>query len=217
MRHPEDAKPSRQTLSALKRLSEDARNRVTIVSGRDKETLTKWLGNLPITLIAEHGAFIKRPEWKTWHKMLGDAGEWKETVRRLFDDYAAITPGARVENKEQSVVWHYRSVSPFQAQKSIVLLKRELKQLAKTNRLGIKEGHMVLEVHHLDISKGHALQEWLLKDQDFVMAIGDDTTDEDMFLASPAGTYTIKVGRERSAARYRLPNPTAVHKLLRKL
>lgn len=217
MRHPEDAKPSRQTLSALKRLSEDARNRVTIVSGRDKETLTKWLGNLPITLIAEHGAFIKRPEWKTWHKMLGDAGVWKEAVRRLFDDYAAITPGARVEEKEQSIVWHYRDVSPFLAKKNIVLLHKELKQLTKANRLGIKEGKMVLEVHHLDISKGHALQEWLLKDQDFIMAVGDDTTDEDMFRDAPSGTYTIKVGRGRSAAHYRVPNPAAVHKLLRKL
>lgn len=217
MRRPEDAKPSRQTLSALRRLGEDPRNRVAIVSGRDKETLTTWLGDLPVTLIAEHGAFIKRPEWKTWHKMLGEAGAWKETVRRLFDEYASITPGARVENKEQSVVWHYRGVTPYLAKKNVVLLRKELKKLARTNRLGVKEGKMVLEVHHLDISKGHALQEWLLKDQDFVMAVGDDTTDEDMFAAAPAGTYTIKVGRGRSTAHYRLPNPASVHKLLRKL
>ena len=76
---------------------------------------------------------------------------------------------------------------------------------------------MTLEVHHLDISKGHALQEWLLKDQDFVMAIGDDTTDEEMFKNAPAGTYTVKVGRGLSAARWRVPNPASVHKLLRKL
>jgi len=217
VRSPEDAKPSRQTLAALERLGNDNRNRVVVISGRDRATLTDWLGGLPITLIAEHGAFIKRPEWKTWHKMLGDAGLWKEAVRRLFDDYAAITPGARVEDKEQSIVWHYRNVSPFQAKKSIVLLKKELKELAKTNRLGVKEGHMVLEVNHLDISKGHALQEWLLKDQDFVMAIGDDTTDEDMFAAAPLGAYTVKVGSGRSVAHFRVPNPASVHKLLRKL
>lgn len=217
VRRPEDAKPSRQTLSALARLGADSRNRVVVISGRDKDTLTKWLGKLPITLVAEHGAFIKRPEWKTWHRMLSEVGGWKDTVKQLFEEYAAITPGARVEVKEHSVVWHFRAVSPFLAKKTEVLLKRELRQLARTNRLGVKEGKMVLEVHHLDISKGHVLQEWLLKDQDFIMAIGDDTTDEDMFRDAPAGTYTIKVGRGRSAAHYRVPNPAAVHKLLRKL
>jgi trehalose 6-phosphate synthase/phosphatase len=217
MRHPEDAKPSRQTLSALQRLGSDSHNRIVVISGRDKDTLTKWLGNLPVTLVAEHGAFIKRPEWKTWHRMLSEVGGWKEAVKRLFDDYAAITPGARVEEKEHSVVWHYRGVSPFLAKKTEVLLRKELRQLTKANRLGIKQGKMVLEVHHLDISKGHALQEWLLSDEDFVMAIGDDSTDEDMFRDAPAGTYTIKVGRGLSAAHYRVPNPAAVHKLLRKL
>lgn len=216
-RRYEDAKPSRQTLTALERLGSDSRNRVVVISGRDRDTLTKWLGKLPVTLVAEHGAFIKRPEWKTWHRMLSDVGGWKDTVTQLFEDYAAITPGARVEVKEHSVVWHFRAVTPFLAKKTEVLIRKELRGLAKTNRLGIKEGKMVLEVHHLDISKGHVLQEWLLKDQDFVMAIGDDTTDEDMFIAAPAGTYTVKVGRGRSAARYRLPNPAAVHKLLKKL
>lgn len=217
VRRPEDAKPSEETLASLGRLGSDSRNRVVIISGRDRHTLTKWLGKLPVTLIAEHGAFIRRPEWKTWHKMLGDAGAWKEAVRRLFDDYAAQTPGAHVEEKEQSIVWHFRDVSPFIAKKTIVLLRKELRELAKVNRLGVKQGNMILEVSHLDISKGHALQEWLLKDQDFVMAVGDDTTDEDMFVAAPAGTYTIKVGRGRSAAHYRVPNPASVHKLLRKL
>lgn len=217
VKHPEEAKPPRQILSALERLGNDSHNRVVVISGRDKATLTAWLGKLPVTLVAEHGAFIKKPEWKTWHRMLSDVGGWKETVKHLFDEYASITPGARVEEKEHSVVWHYRGVSPYLAAKTTVLLRKELRQLAKTNRLGLKEGKMILEVSHLDISKGHALQEWLLKDQDFVMAIGDDATDEDMFRDAPAGTYTIKVGRGRSAAHYRVPNPASVHKLLRKL
>lgn len=217
VRHPEDAKPSRQTLAALERLGKDPRNRIVVISGRNRETLDKWVGSLPVTLIAEHGGFIKRPEWKSWHKMLDGAGEWKKEVRRIFDFYAALTPGARVEDKEQSVVWHYRGASPFYASKHLVLIKREIRAIARSNKLRVQEGKMVLEVHHLDISKGHALQEWLLKDQDFVMTVGDDATDEEMFKNAPAGTYTIKVGRGLTAARYRLPNPASVHKLLRKL
>lgn len=217
MRRPEEAEPSRATLSALKRLGEDSRNDVVIISGRDRTTLNAWLGKLPITLVAEHGAFIRRPDWKTWHRTLGSTDKWKMEVAELLEYYAKRTPGAFVEYKEQTLVWHYRNASPFTAQKNLVQLKRLLRPIADANKLGVREGKMVLEVHHLDISKAHAMQEWLLKSQDFVVILGDDTTDEDMFASAPAGSYTIKVGRGRSLADYRLPNPASVHKLLRKL
>ena len=217
VRRPEDAKPSRKTLNALERLASDKRNEVVIISGRDKPTLTEWLGHLPITLVAEHGGFVKKPGWKKWHRMLGGQTNWKKDIIKLFDYYAAQTPGAVVEQKEQAVVWHYRNAAPFYAQKNLVSLKRLLKPIAKQERLRIKDGKKVLEIHHLDIDKGHALQEWLLADQDFLLIIGDDVTDEDMFAAAPKGAWTVKVGRIRSVASWRLPTPDAVHKLLRKL
>ena len=149
--------------------------------------------------------------------MLGGQTNWKKDVTKLFDYYAAQTPGATVEQKEDAVVWHYRGTSPFHAQKNLVSLKKLLKPIARTEKLRIKDGKKALEVHHLDIGKGHALREWLLTDHDFLMIAGDDVTDEDMFTAAPKGAWTIKVGRLRSAANYRLPTPDSVHKLLRKL
>lgn len=214
---PEDAAPSRTTIASLKRLGEDPRNEVVVISGRDRATLDSWLGKLPITLVAEHGAFIHKPDWKTWHKTLGGNDSWKNEVMELFEYYADLTPGSFVEYKEHTLVWHYRNASPFTAQKHLVAVKRLLLPIAHAQKLRVKEGKMVLEVHHLDISKAHAMQEWLLKSQDFVLIIGDDATDEDMFAAAPAGSYTLKVGRGRSLADYRIPNPAAVHKLLRKL
>lgn len=214
---PEEAAPARTTIAALKRLSEDPRNEVVIISGRDRATLTSWLGGLPITLVAEHGAFIHRPDWKTWHKTLGGSDVWRDEVMELLEYYADLTPGSFVEYKEHTLVWHYRNAATFTAQKNLVLLKRLLRPIAAAQKLRVKEGKMVLEVHHLDISKAHAMQEWLLKSQDFVLILGDDATDEDMFAAAPAGSYTIKVGQGRSLADYRVPNPASVHKLLRKL
>lgn len=37
---------------------------------------------------------------------------------------------------------------------------------------------------------------------DFIFAIGDDATDEDMFLELPADAITIKVGNKKSAAQF---------------
>jgi trehalose 6-phosphate synthase/phosphatase len=47
-------------------MSADPRNNVVIISGRDADTLDNWLGHLPVSLVAEHGAAVKLKgeEWK---------------------------------------------------------------------------------------------------------------------------------------------------------
>ena len=216
-KHPEDAKPSRATLAALKRLAKDPHNHVAVISGRDRTNLMEWLGSLPVTLVAEHGGFIRLHDQKSWRKTNQHSLSWEKKVTKLFEHYTAQTPGSFVERKEWSIVWHYRGAAPFYAQKNLVILKKLLKPIAEHNTLGVVDGNMALEVRHLDVSKGHITQEWLFHDQDFILAIGDDTTDEDMFAALPPTAYSIKVGRGRTLANYRLPNTPTVHHLLRKL
>ncbi|QQS20295.1 bifunctional alpha,alpha-trehalose-phosphate synthase (UDP-forming)/trehalose-phosphatase [Candidatus Saccharibacteria bacterium] len=216
-KRPQDAEPSRSTIAVLKRLAKDPRNHVAVISGRDRLNLMDWLGSLPITLVAEHGGFIRLRDHKTWRKTNQHSLRWEKAVTKIFKHYAQQTPGAFVERKEWSLAWHYRNAAPFAAQKNLVILKKLLRPIAQRETLGVVDGNMVLEVHHLDVSKGHITQEWLLHDQDFILAIGDDTTDEDMFAALPTSSYTIKVGRGRTLANYRLPNSPAVHHLLRKL
>jgi trehalose 6-phosphate synthase/phosphatase len=216
-KRPEDAKPSRATLAALKRLAKDPHNHVAVISGRDRTNLMEWLGGLPVTLVAEHGGFIRLHDQKSWRKTNQHSLSWEKKVTKLFEHYTAQTPGSFVERKEWSIVWHYRGAAPFYAQKNLVILKKLLKPIAEHNTLGVVDGNMALEVRHLDVSKGHITQEWLFHDQDFILAIGDDTTDEDMFAALPPTAYSIKVGRGRTLANYRLPNTPTVHHLLRKL
>jgi trehalose 6-phosphate synthase/phosphatase len=122
-----------------------------------------------------------------------------------------------VEQKNAAVVWHYRAARPYDAQKSLVAIRRQLKPLLAQYGLLMKAGNKVLEVHAADISKGRVAQEWLIHDHDFVLTIGDDTTDEDMFTALSPAAYSIKVGLGTTAARFRLPNVRAVLELLNKL
>ena len=216
-RRPEDATPSRSTIAALKRLAKNPRNHVVVISGRDRKTLTDWLGNIPITLVAEHGGFIRLRAHKSWRKTNENSLRWEKRITKILDYYTKQTPGAFVERKEWSIAWHYRNASPFFAQKNLVILKKVLRPIARNEKLGIVDGNKALEIHHLDISKGQITKEWILHEQYFILAIGDDTTDEDMFAAVPATSYTIKVGRGTTKANYRLPTPSAVHQLLRKL
>ena len=84
--------------------------------------------------------------------------------------------------------------------------------------LHVLEGNMVVEIKNAAVNKGTAASKWLGNGTyDFVMAIGDDRTDEDTFDAMPEGSYTIKVGGSRSSARYSIENPDEVRKLLRNL
>jgi trehalose 6-phosphate synthase/phosphatase len=85
--------------------------------------------------------------------------------------------------------------------------------------LQVLEGNKVVEVKHASVSKGKATLSWLNEqDWDFVLAIGDDRTDEDVFRVLPEeSSFTVKVGLEQSAARYTLANVEEVRGLLAEL
>lgn len=214
---PHLATPDPKINSILQKLAADKRNDIVLVSGRSKDDLQDWFGDLPIGLAAEHGALYRRAEGRNWHKMTAADPAWRRKVIALFEYYKLETPGTLIEKKEWGIAWHYRGATPYASQKSLVGLRRLLKPLARTYDLRIRNGHKVVEVSPKDINKARATQEWLVHDHDFTMAIGDDVTDEDMFKALPPDGYGIKVGPGRTAADYRLPDAAAVLRLLRKL
>jgi trehalose 6-phosphate synthase/phosphatase len=211
---PAAAKPSREVVQLLRQLGKDSKNDLMIISGRSKADLGAWFGKLPIAIAAEHGALIRRKGGKNWHKTSSSGLDWRHPVSVLFKHYSNLTPGALVEQKEWAVVWHYRAASPYYAQKHLVALRRLVRPMAEEYDLQILEGNKVLEVRPSDVSKRRAAQEWLIHDHDFMLCIGDDTTDEDMFVALPPHAYTIKVGRGQTHARFRVKNVDEVLNLL---
>ncbi|MFZ1484322.1 MAG: bifunctional alpha,alpha-trehalose-phosphate synthase (UDP-forming)/trehalose-phosphatase [Candidatus Saccharimonadales bacterium] len=216
-KHPGDAKPSKELLAFIKQLTKDPRNDVVIVSGRDKDYLQTWFGSLHMGLAAEHGALFRRKGGKNWHKTSSAPLDWQPDVLGLFNYYSDLTPGAFTEKKSWALVWHYRNASPFYAQKHLVALKRLTKPIVKEYNLTFKEGNKVVEILPTEINKGRIAQEWLIKDHDFVLCIGDDTTDEDMFKSVPPNTWSIKVGRGITSAGYRVPSQLVVLDTLKKL
>lgn len=215
-KHPGEAKPSKELLAFLKKITKEPRNDVVIVSGRDKEYLEAWFGKMPIGLAAEHGALFRRNGGKNWHKTSSASLDWQSEILDLFNYYSDITPGAFTEQKNWAIVWHYRNASPFFAQKHLVALKRLTKPVVKEFNLTFKEGDKVIEILPTEINKGRIAQEWLIKDHDFVLCIGDDATDEDMFKSVPPVAWSIKVGRGITSAAYRIPSQSVVIDTLKK-
>ena len=214
---PAQAGPDDEIMSLLEGLSRNPKNQVVIISGRDKTTIDKWLGGLEATLIAEHGAWTKQKgkEWKCTEPLRED---WKEAIRPILELYADRTPGALVEEKDFSLVWHCRRAGPELASIRGQELKDHLLNLTANMEVGVFEGSKILEVRHFGINKGRAIEP-LLENQswDFVMAAGDDYTDEEMFAVLGEQAYSIKVGSSASKARFNVDSVREIRLLLKEL
>jgi trehalose 6-phosphate synthase/phosphatase len=215
--NPEEAAPLTQLKQLLTQLTASAKNDVVIVSGRSKDKIAQWFDTIPLSLAVEHGA-LYRPAGSTHWQQIKDVGtSWKKIIRPILEDYANKTPGASVEEKEWSIVWHYREAHPYYAHKNLVILRRLFRSLPKSSGLILQNGNMILEIRPRAINKGLIVKHCLTPQHDFVLILGDDLTDEDMFAAAPAKAFTVKVGRGRTHATYRLPSITAANELLEKL
>lgn len=215
--NPDHARPTRAILKILSTLSQNPKNEIVIVSGRNRDTLDQWFGKLSLSLIAEHGVWIKHKK-KNWQLIESVDSQWKKQIRPILELYVDRTPGSFIEEKDYSLVWHYRKADPQLALLRSGELKEALRNLTGNLNLGILEGSKVVEIKNTGINKGRATRRWLRKKRwDFIMALGDDWTDEDIFAALPGTAYSIRVGIGITEARYYVEDPSAVRNLLKKI
>jgi trehalose 6-phosphate synthase/phosphatase len=217
-KYPETAVPDEQLLTQLKRLASDAANTVAIVSGRKRDFLDRWFGDLPLVLVAEHGAFVRTPS-AGWSSEVDADQAWKQHVLPVLQRYADRCTGAFTEEKNLSLVWHYRNADPGISLLRSGELKNELRELVSHgSKLQVVEGHKVIEVKKSGYDKGSvALKLLALASYDFILAIGDDKTDEDLFRALPEEALTIKIGVMPSLAKYNFKDQQGVLKLMNHL
>ena len=214
---PMEAMPGANLLRLLEELARNPRNEVVLISGRDKDTLESWFGGLDVGLVAEHGMWIKEKGggWETIETLTSD---WKEEVYPILESWVDRTPGSFIEEKGFSLVWHYRKANPRLGQLRARELMNNLSNTIATLNLQVLEGSKVVEVKNTDINKGRTASRWISRKKwDFILALGDDWTDEDTFRVLPSTAWSIKVGFGASAARFSLSSPSKATSLLRKL
>jgi trehalose 6-phosphate synthase/phosphatase len=209
------AYPDTELVSIIDRLSEDPANELVLISGRKHQNLGEWFGHKNIYLIAEHGAWFKQQN-TSWHKITGLSDSWKQDICSILETYVDRTPGSFIEEKTYSLVWHYRNAQKGLGELRANELMNNLKYMAADQGLQLLTGDKVLEVKNVEINKGKAALNLIEKnDYDFIIAFGDDYTDEDIFKALPDSAITIKVGGNNvSSAKFYLRNPVEVRKLL---
>ncbi len=208
------ARPSKRLIDILVNLSADKKNKLVIVSGRPRSALEQWFKNLDIDLIAEHGGWNRISS--NWTRAKFDGTDWRPEIITLLEKYHERTPGSIVERKDFAVVWHFRNVQHELAYVRINSLIAELEHLSEGTNLSINRGNKIIEIKPAEINKGNAISAILENSKyDFIFSIGDDYTDEDMFRSLPAGSFTIKVGKEATQAQMRMDSVAEVHRLLK--
>jgi trehalose 6-phosphate synthase/phosphatase len=214
--NPSKAAPSVELLAILKKLSSIPNTEICIISGRPKEALDEWFDKLPLSLVAEHGAWTKKDG--KWVEVQTSFNDHKSELLNLMNRYAKRTTGSVVEKKSNSLVWHYRKVKPELAFARNVNLTKDIEKYIKDTDLSVFHGNKIIEVKPESINKGRAALDLYTKHRpDFTMCIGDDYTDEDMFDVLPEQSFTVKVGLEETQALFQVRNVDEVLSLLKKL
>lgn len=215
VKRPELAVLDNKTKDLLQKILSNDLNTVVIISGRKKEFIEEQFRNMNPILIAEHGYFIKYPGTE-WEKSIDIDLSWKEKIQPVLNDYVDRCNGSMVEDKYASVVWHYRNADEDIASLRINELKDDLSEILKTeSKLYVLEGDKVLEVKSILYDKGTVASNLINKGNfDFILALGDDSTDEDLFKVIPDYGFTIKVGIKPSNARYNVKNQDQIYEIL---
>jgi trehalose 6-phosphate synthase/phosphatase len=218
---PQSAVPSRKLITLLERLVQDDHSTVALISGRSRADLERWFAGISnLWIAAEHGAILWSPISRTWEEPHHDASdEWKNRVFPILEHFVDRTPGSFIEEKAFSLVWHYRMADPEFGEWLANDLVANLDHMLAESPVKAIKGQKTVEVKSLWANKGQVYSRLGLSGivPDFVMAAGDDVTDEDLFVRLPESAWTIHVGRNASRAKYYLSNPEEMVALLAQL
>jgi trehalose 6-phosphate synthase/phosphatase len=215
-RSPELAAPDRELIELLQQLTSSPDIQVDIVSGRPRESLERWFGDLPVSLWAEHGFWRRARGNATWLSALPLHAQWMARVRPILEQFAGSTPGADVEAKTASLAWHYSGAARDFGARQAHELRLLLGDLLSNQPVEVLQGKKVIEVRMRGVSKAlvaHRIDGELENDV-VLMAIGDARANGELFRALPSGAISVAVGESAAAARFRVDDHRSVRKLL---
>jgi len=213
---PAEAQPDAELLALLRALQSPSQT-VCVVSGRDHHSMAEWFRDLPIRLVAEHGAW-ERDAAGNWSMPQPLRDNWKKQLRPLFQSYVERVPGSALEEKDYALAWHYRLAADQElaAQRAKELTDDVVSYTANLE-VQVLEGKKAIEVRNSGVTKGVAGIASIAHGPDFIFAAGDDATDEDLFRALPRDAVTVCVGGMHSYATYRLSDCKELRAFLRQL
>jgi len=215
---PGQARVPEATLQSLRRLLL-LRWRIAVVSGRPARQVRKMV---PIRGVRVFGGHGHEGSWDGSARphIAPDTAGRLNAIAKGGRKLAQAVSGVLVEVKPAGVAFHDRSVPP----ERLVAWRRDRDRWLATvdlEDLVRLDGRRVVEFRPAGIDKGVVVREMprearARRPDESLVAMGDDTTDEDMFRELAGLGLAVRVGRpgRRTLAGYRLPSPAAVGRFL---
>jgi len=213
---PEDAVPDSDLMSLLERLVACPWISLHMVSGRPRDDLTHWFGEIDAALHAEHGLWSRPRGSPSWSRRAPAALPSADVIATILDDFAARTPGAFVEKKSSVLAWHWRGADAEFGARQSNELRQHLAELLSNVAVEVLVGDRVVEVRPHGVHKGLAAAEARVEHgpNALLVAFGDDRTDEDLFATLGPDDLSIQVGPRASSATMRLAGSSSARQAL---
>ncbi|KAL9257758.1 putative alpha,alpha-trehalose-phosphate synthase [UDP-forming] 7 [Drosera capensis] len=228
--------PSHAVISIINQLCGDSKNTVFLVSGRGRDNLGTWFSPCKkLGIAAEHGYFIRWPSEDEW-QVCGQSSDygWIHIAEPIMKLYAEATDGSYIETKESALVWHHSDADLGFGSTQAKEMLDHLESVLANEPVAVKSGQYIVEVKPEGVSKGLVADKIFTRmaesgnQADFVLCVGDDRSDEDMFeiigsaissgiLSSNTSVYACTVGQKPSKAKYYLDDTTEVITMLEAL
>ena len=228
--------PSTEIINLLKGLTSDKRNKVFIVAGKGPEQLKEWFGGVKdLGLAAEHGFMysVNRQGLDKWKKIIKKYdNEWIKNCSDIISPYVERCEGSFLDVKESSIVWQYTDCDQELGKQFVSAMSSELDNIITKYNLKIVNGKGFMEIIARGVNKGYfvgyKIKEYIKnkKSLDFILCIGDDTSDEKMFhylnskkneikkYCKKVKFYSIIVGKKPSKANYYVEKPKNVQEII---
>lgn len=208
------ASPAPDVLKALSHLCADTTNTIVIISNLEKELLDAWFSAYRLDMITASDTWYRKAGEK-WENTEVVSSDWKKTIQPVLENYVMRAPGSYVREMPFSLTWHYekcdRDLGFIRARE----LSENLNGLTSGENLQINEGPKIIEIKNSGLFKGRLLSNYLeLQNWDFILAAGDDWSNEYMFQLFSGNAFTIRIGISASQAKYNVENQSDFIKLL---
>ncbi|KAH1080247.1 hypothetical protein J1N35_020008 [Gossypium stocksii] len=228
--------PNIEAVGILNNLCRDPKNVVFLVSRKDRKILTEWFSCCKkLGLAAENGYFIRPNHDSDWETCVSLPDfDWKQIAEPVMKLYTETTDGSTIETKESALVWNYLYADPDFGFCQAKELLDHLESVLANEPVSVKSGQHVVEVKPQGVNKGLVAEHLLTtmrqkgKLPDFVLCIGDDRSDEDMFevimraktsprLSPVAEVFACTVGQKPSKAKYYVEDRSEILRMLQAL
>ena len=200
----------------LERAARELDSAFAVITGREIADIDRYLAPLHLPVAGAHGTQRRRADG-IMEAIDPAAIMGAEEIARILSSLVVANPALLIETKEGAVALHYRQAPELEA-----AVRTAMEEAVNSvPDFTLVQGKMVIEARPRAANKGDALRAFM-REEPFLgrtpIFIGDDTTDEDAFIAAQdLGGVGIKLGEGDTAARMRIANVASVHALIQGL